>query len=67
MTVDRRAIAQKLKSLDFGQPQNPKAWAYALRERELHHGGVLLNGKRMTEAQRTMWRAALGPDRQAPE
>jgi hypothetical protein len=33
--------------------QNPKAWAWALRERELA-------GARLSRVQREMWRAAIG-------
>ena len=36
-----------------------KAWALALRDRELNHGAVLESGRKMTQAQRDMWRRAL--------
>lgn len=59
MTPDeKRAVAKRLAKV-FAEPKDPKAWAHALRDCERNRGGVLPSGKRMTPAQRTMWRAAL--------
>jgi len=52
MTIDKRAIAEDLKRLDFSNSDNPKAWAWRLRAREAA-------GDRLTKAQRDMWRSAL--------
>lgn len=48
---EKRAILTKLRCI--GQPEHPKAWAEALRVREE-------SGERLTQAQRAMWRAAIG-------
>ena len=40
-------------------PVDYKAWARRLRDIELNRGGELPNGRKMTRAQREMWRTAL--------
>lgn len=51
-----RIVARMREILaDFGKPKDPKAWAKRLRDREQ-------GGERLSETQRTMWRAALGVD-----
>jgi hypothetical protein len=57
--ADPQRVAEILGRVPRVAGQDPKAWARRLREREEEHGGVLENGKRMTLAQRDMWRAAL--------
>lgn len=48
----RRAVGQKLRQML--QQRGGKAWAHVLRDREQR-------GERLTDAQRAMWRAAIGP------
>jgi hypothetical protein len=64
--TDKTAILAKLQTTinhlraPKESPAN-KAWAYALRDRELNHNNRLTNGKKLIKAQRDMWRAALPP------
>jgi hypothetical protein len=69
MTPDeKRAIAAKLRTLNFGNKDNSKAWAWRLRDIELNHGGLMpfdprhpmpVEKRLMTPAQRESWRSAL--------
>jgi hypothetical protein len=57
-TVDAagvKRIAARLRSMRPEKPNDPKAWAYRLSEREERSGG-----KGMTLVQRKAWREALG-------
>jgi len=50
--ADKVEILHKLRGLFAKPPEEPLAWAHALRRRER-------NGERLTIAQRGIWRAAL--------
>ena len=50
-SVDKRAVIDRLRSLNFGQ-QAGREWAEKLRQREEA-------GERLTQAQKEAWRAAL--------
>lgn len=50
---DKAAVLEQMRGLfTTREPANPKAWAYALKDREE-------SGERLSSAQRTMWRDAL--------
>jgi hypothetical protein len=55
-----KRIAAQLRSLRPERPNDPKAWAYRLREREERSGGDGL-----TMNQRKAWRSALGQQEEA--
>jgi hypothetical protein len=58
---DRAAAAAALGELQRTlRSSSDRAWALQLRDRELHHGGVLASGRRMTPFHRQAWRAVLG-------
>lgn len=66
--ADPAKVAEIVGVLRRTQVRDPKDWARRLRDIELHHGGVMpVNPlrplsephRRMTPAQRQMWRAAL--------
>lgn len=59
---DPARVREALARMRQVQAVDPKAWARELRDRELLHGRMLANGRRMTFAQKTMWRAALQTD-----
>lgn len=65
--ADPRRVAAIMAGLQRRQQRDPKAWARDLRDREMNHGGVLVNGKRMTQAQRDMWRRALDEQDAQPQ
>ena len=52
---DKAEVMRKLLVLasNFGRPADPKAWAYALRDREQ-------SGERLSRVQRDSWRKAIG-------
>jgi hypothetical protein len=57
---DAAVVAQVLQGLNRATfHEAPLAWAYRLKDREENHDGKLQNGRGMTAAQRTMWRAAI--------
>lgn len=57
--ADPRRVAEALARVRAVQGRSPQAWARELQDRELLHGGSLAYGKRMTAAQKTMWRKTL--------
>lgn len=50
--AEKKALLQRLRAV-FAEKRNPRAWAERLRDRER-------SGARLGEAQRQMWREALG-------
>lgn len=58
--ADPARVREALARMRQAQRIDPKAWARELRDRELQHGGLLGDGRRMTHAQKTIWRAVLG-------
>ena len=62
---DPAVAAQVLQGFNpSARQEDPLAWAYRLKDREENHGGKLTNGRGMTAAQRTMWRAAIAMEGQ---
>lgn len=56
--AEKRGLLQQLRRV-FVEKRNPRAWAESLRDRER-------NSERLTQAQRQMWRAALGAEAPLP-
>ena len=60
--ADPARVAAALGRMHAGKSiggRDQKQWARDLRDRELNHNGTLESGRKMTKAQRDMWRAAL--------
>jgi len=51
--AEKVAVLRELRTLFTGQTKHPRAWAFALRDREQR-------GEKLSIAQREMWRAAIG-------
>lgn len=55
--ADPARVQQALAGLNRRREKDPKAWAYALQDREMNRGG----GKDMTQFQREAWREEIEP------
>lgn len=57
--ADPAVVAAVMGALKPPPKSDPKDWACRLQDREINHRGVLESGRRMTQAQRDLWRAAV--------